>query len=95
MSTEERGKTGKGANQKVHPHTQSQPGLTREKYWFGTDEEVANREIAGDNSALHPPPAFKQIPAGDTGRDANNPAGPTRTGNMKFSGGPNPSGAGN
>lgn len=88
-STTERGKKPGHARMRNQPQVQSQPGLGRDKYLFGSDEEVANREADGDNPGLHPPPRFQQIVAADTGKDMNNPSGPTHSGHMKFSSGPN------
>jgi hypothetical protein len=89
-STAESKWTGRQRRGKVHPGIQASPGLTRNKYLFGEDEELANREICGDNSALHPPPRFQQIVADDTGKDYNAPSGPTHRGDIKFSGGIGP-----
>ena len=89
-NTAESGWIGKQKRGKVHPGIQKSPGLTRNKYLFAEDEELGNREIVGDNSALHPPPRFSQIVADDTGKDYNAPSGPTHNGHFKFSGGIGP-----
>lgn len=94
MGTREPSKLAIGRHGDTQPHIQKEPGMKREKYWFGTDEEVDHRDVTALNSATIPPPRFEQIVAADTDRDANSPSGPTHRGDFKFSGGPKHSGLG-
>jgi len=61
------------------------PGFKRAEYWFGEEEEVANRDDAHNNSILATPPVFTQIKPAVTGRNMNRPQGPDRSGRIKFS----------
>lgn len=58
---------------------------TPAKYMFGTDEELANRQDAGNNPVLDSPPAFSQVKPGNTSTNAAAPVARERSGNMKFS----------
>lgn len=61
-------------------------GMNR-KYLFGTDEEIANRQDAGNNPVLDSPPAFSQVRPGNTSADAAQPVARERSGNLKYSSG--------
>ena len=55
------------------------------KYLFGTEEEIFNREATGYKTPPGTvPPAFKQIVAGPTSKNLNQPGPVSRQGNSKF-----------
>src|SRR5215472_7609096 len=59
-----------------------------ERYLFGTDDEIRNRNATGYNFGGTPPenspPSFKQIVAGPTSKDLNKPGPTSKQGNSKF-----------
>lgn len=58
-------------------------------YMFGTPEEIANRTDTGyDRKPQDHAPSFRQIGPDNTGKNANNAGRMLRSGNFKFTRGP-------
>jgi hypothetical protein len=55
-----------------------------EKYMFGSDAEIANRNDSGNNPILDSPPAFSQVKPGNTDANAAAPVARDRSGDLKF-----------
>jgi hypothetical protein len=57
-----------------------------EKYLFGSDAELANRQDTGNNPVLDSPPSFSQVRPGNTSEDAAaRKVARKKSGDMKFS----------
>jgi len=81
----------KSARQPRVPNGLGQYGARKDpdqRYLFGTDDEIANRNATGYTLGGTPPetaaPSFKQIQAGPTSKDLNSPGKTSRQGNSKF-----------